>query len=105
MLGITKTAKLLAKERGDTCECCGTRKGREAHHCLYRRDKNVKGGVLEEKYNLQLVCHWCHHVTGEADAYRNRVRFWEKQCKRYGHNEMLKWHDRVPYKIKEYAYK
>ncbi len=101
---MTQTAKMLAKERGNICECCWVRRANEAHHCLYRRDKHVTSGVLEEKYNLQLVCYQCHYVTGKADSYANRVRFWQKQCERYGREVMLAWHSRVPYKIKEQAY-
>jgi len=104
-MAMTYSAKLLAKERGDLCECCGIRKGEEAHHCLYRRDRRVTSGVLEEKFNLQLVCRECHHKTGLADSYENRVKFWSDQCKRYGRDVMTEWHSRVPYRIKEKAYR
>ena len=100
----TETALELIKERGFYCEVEGcNRLGEEAHHCLYRRDKHVKK-VLEEKYNFQLVCHECH-ANGAADSYENRVYFWNKQCERYGKDVMLDWHSRVPYKIKEKAYR
>ena len=105
IFGITKTAKKLADERGRICECCGSHPGTQAHHCLYRRDRNVTNGSLEEKYNLQLVCFECHHVTGKADSFQNRKNFWEKQCNRYTRQTMLEWHSRVPYKIKEHIYK
>lgn len=99
----TETALMLIAERGYYCEVDGcNRLGQEAHHCLYRRDKNVKD-VLEQKYNLQLVCHECH-ANGDADSFENRLSFWNKQCQRYGKETMLNWHNNVPYKIKERAY-
>jgi len=36
--------------------------------------------------------------------YENKVSFWKRQCKRYGAETMLDWHNRVPYKVKERAY-
>lgn len=101
----TRTARELIKERGCICECCHEREGTEAHHCLYRRDRKVKNGSLEEKYNLQLVCQDCHHKTGKADSHENKIAFWHRQVNRYGRVAMEMWHARVPYKIKEHEFK
>lgn len=102
---MTETAKRLMKARGITvCECCGLRPAEEAHHCLYRRDNRDKkaGKVLNEDYNLQLVCKTCHEV--KAKSFRNKQAFWYAQCQRYGRAVMLDWHERLPYKVKEIAY-
>ena len=101
----TMTALILIHDRKtDICEVCNKNPGVEAHHCLYRRDRRVKNGSLDEIYNLQLVCYQCHHVTGLADSYENRENFWRSQVERYGLQAMLRWHERVPYKIKEVIY-
>lgn len=102
----TETALALMIERKiEICECCETRPAEEAHHCLYRRDRSNKKAekVLNEKYNLQLVCKECH--AGKAKTYENKMRFWHLQVERYGIGTMLSWHDRVPYKVKEFGYR
>jgi len=99
----TATALQLIDERGFWCEVDGCNNlGQEAHHCLYRRDRHIKG-LLEERYNLQLVCHECH-ANGNADSYENKLSFWHKQCERYGKETMVTWHNKIPYKAKEKAY-
>lgn len=77
------------------------RQGTEAHHCLYRRDKHKP--ILNDKENLQLVCHECH-ANGSADSWANRVVFWQDQCKRYGVEHMVAWHDKIGYKVVEKMY-
>jgi len=101
----TETALKLMQERNNSlCECCGVTPAEEAHHCLYRRDLKNKaaGKVLNETYNLQLVCKECHSRVAKHHA--NKVRFWRMQCARYGKDRMLDWHKRLPYKVKEMEY-
>jgi hypothetical protein len=99
---ITPTALKLIEERGNLCEVCHMRQATEAHHCLYRRDKHQPR--LNDKENLQLVCHPCHD-NGSADSWANRVVFWQDQCTRYGASHMKEWHDKLDYKIKETLYR
>jgi hypothetical protein len=104
---VTPTARRLIKERGGICEVEGCYNNAvEAHHCLYKRRRG-KHPVpeLDMDENLQLVCYEDHHVTGKADSYENRVQFWEKQCERFGREHMIAWHESLPIKVKENAYK
>jgi len=100
----TACAKRLIQQRKiSVCQVCGERPAQEAHHCLYGKKKGVK--ELDEDYNLQLVCVECHKFSGLAKSYENKLQFWNWACDYYGKAIMLDWHDRVPLKIKEYAYK
>ena len=101
----TETAQLLMQERGiTTCEVDGCdRPGVQGHHCLYRKDKRYP--ELNVSENFQLVCYICHHVTGAADSWENRLRFWGLQCDRFGHDHMVAWHNALPLKVKEHGYK
>ena len=105
----TPTAQRLILDRGLTaCECCGNELDRcEAHHCLYKKGRKSAKKLLDMDYNLQVVCYSCHHGTGLADSYENRVRFWGTQCYRYTKVVMLNWHKEIPYKpeSKEFAYR
>jgi len=95
---ITPTAMKLIEERGNLCECCGIRQGTEAHHALYYKDnKNLRAKkLLDMTYNLILVCERCHSC--KAKTHQSKVRFWEIQCARYGHDVMVAWHNKIPYK-------
>ena len=99
----TKTTLMLMEERNTTlCEVCHMRPAVESHHCLYRRDKHQPR--LNDKENLQLVCHECH-ANGSADSWDNRIIFWQVQCTRYGASHMKEWHDKIDYKVKETLYR
>jgi hypothetical protein len=80
--------------------------GAESHHCLYHR-KRGKHAVpeLDMDENLQVVCLSCHKHTGKALTFQNRLHFWEVQCRRYGHDHMVAWHNALPLTVKENAYK
>lgn len=100
MTDPTSTATALMKERNiHTCQCCGLRPAEEAHHCLHSRMKGIV--ELNQYENLQLVCRTCHHVTGKAKTWENKVRYWEWACGFYGREHMIKWWKDVPIKIKE----
>lgn len=101
----TETALRLMKERGITCEVEGCLEtAMEAHHCLYRKKKGKKPvKELDMDENLQLVCE-AHHAV-EAKSYKNKIYFWHVQCERFGKEHMIKWHNSVPLKIKEYSYR
>lgn len=103
---VTSTALRLISERNQpTCEVLGCENpAEEAHHCLYRKKKG-KHPVpeLDMDENLQLVCKPHHEV--EAKSYKNKIYFWGVQCKRYGHEHMVDWHESLPLKIKEYGYR
>jgi len=100
---VTPTARRLIKERGSTCEVEGCYNlATEVHHVFYgrRRGKRHPVSELDVDENFMLVCHSCHSTTGKALSYENRVAFWEKQCERYGHEHMVKWHESLPIKVK-----
>jgi len=104
----TPTAKRLIQKRGCLCEVEGCfNLATEAHHCLYGRKRGKKHPIpqLDMDENLQLVCERCHHVTGKAKSHQNKVHFWHVQCERYGHQHMVDWHNSLPIKIKEKAYR
>lgn len=105
MYAPTETAIRIMAERGvSVCECCGQAPAEEAHHCLYRRDTKNKaaGKLLNDTYNLQLVCRQCH--ASRARTHDNKIRFWRLQVGRYGRDVMTAWHEQLPYKIKETCY-
>lgn len=89
--------------RGTACEVCGLRPAVHRHHCLYHRKKGHP--ELDEEYNIQIVCIKCHLHEGTPDGHEERVKFWHKQCERYGKDTMIEWHNSVRLKKKEYAYK
>lgn len=104
----TETAIMLMRERGITkCQVkgCG-RDGEEAHHCLYGA-KRGKHPVpeLDMPENLQLVCRIDHHITGRAKSWENKLDYWKWACDFYGHDHMVRWHENLPLKIKEKAYR
>lgn len=105
MSNPTSTALELMRERNiHKCQVEGCENpGEEAHHCLYRRRKGVK--ELNDYENFQLVCSFCHRYTGRALTYENRVNFWRWACDFYGKEHMINWHNSLPLKVKEKAYK
>lgn len=96
--------EIMRERKTEVCECCGINPAQEAHHCLYRRDLRNKTAkdLLNQTYNLQLVCYRCHGSTSRT--HENKVRFWKTQCERYGKGVMLAWHNKLPYKIKVFEY-
>lgn len=101
----TKTALALMTERNIfQCQVKGCiRPAEEAHHCLYGKKKGITD--LNAYYNLQLVCRSCHKHTGKALTFENRLDYWKWACQFYGHEIMVKWHEDLPLKKKEKAYK
>ena len=82
------------------CEVEGrkcTRKTEQRHHGLFRRSKRFP--ELNVLINYQATCANCHTGTGEADAYENKVRFYEMQKERYG-DLVDEWIDGLPMKDK-----
>ena len=82
---------------------CGVRPAVHRHHALYRRDKRYPELNTEE--NVQIVCETCHLYEGTPDNHDNKVAFWHKQCERYGRQHMIAWHNELPLRVKEYAYR
>lgn len=96
----------LAWERGELCDVCclatGIQRisiglGVERHHGLFKRMKGVS--VLDEKYNLFLVCKYCHDER--VWGWDLKRKLWKLQVRRYGHEIMLDWYRRVPLKGKD----
>jgi predicted N-acetyltransferase YhbS len=106
----TATALRLMQERNQwTCEVEGCdNPAEEAHHVFYGQQKRAPKKLrdaLNDDRNLQLVCRLDHHITGKAKTWENKVNFWQVQCERYGHDEMVAWHNALPLKAKEHYYK
>ena len=100
----TITASRLMRERKIyTCQVCHLRPAEEVHHCLYGRRKGVP--ELDVDYNFQLTCQKCHRYSGLAKQWKNKLAFWEWACSYYGRDVMVKWHESLPLKVKEIAYK
>lgn len=85
----------LIKERGKACERC-EEDAMDLHHGLEGRMKSKPELNVEE--NGELLCRDCHANPG---GYKARVKFWKRQCRRYGKQHMRDWHDGLNLKIKE----
>lgn len=94
------TVEELQQERNYACEICGTRRGTEKHHAIFRRDVRYK--EFDCVINYQLVCHTCHMMY--ADSRRNRSKHIDKTIERYGINEYEAWRKSLPIKIKNVGY-
>ena len=92
----TQLKARLIQERGSLCERCRIRDATDAHHALIGRMKRKP--ELNVEYNCQLLCKECHAIPG---SYNERVAFWERQCIRYGADEMRAWFDGLNLLIKE----
>jgi predicted flavoprotein YhiN len=55
---------------------------------------------LDDPRNLMNVCHECH-MSGEVNGFEARRRFWQRQCARYGEEDMRRWVESLPLKHKE----
>ena len=87
----------LLKERGELCECGCGRRWTDCHHMLIHR-------MLDRPYldcveNIMVLFRPCHD-NKKFEGYKQNVKFWEKQCKRYGEEHMRAWLDRLPLKVK-----
>jgi uncharacterized protein YcsI (UPF0317 family) len=90
----------MAERNIHTCQVKGcSNPGEEAHHCLHGRMKGVT--ELNQYENLQIVCRKCHHITGAAKTWENRVNYWRWACSWYGKQHMIDWWNDVPIKVKE----
>jgi len=105
MANPTQTTIRLMKARNIyTCQVEGCNNpAEESHHCLYSKKKGVK--QLNDDENLQLVCREDHRFNGRALTYENRIHFWKWACSWYGVEHMILWHQRLPLKVKEHAYR
>jgi len=101
----TRTAMALMTERNlFTCQVEGCNNpAEEAHHALYSKRKGIC--ELNQYENLQLVCRQCHHITGKAKSWENKVHYWNWACDFYTRKAMIAWHNDLPLKVKEAAYK
>jgi hypothetical protein len=55
-------------EKHPACECCGTKKDLEVHHCLpFHEDESLE---LDEK-NLITLCRRCHLLVGHLDSWKS----------------------------------
>jgi hypothetical protein len=80
--------KQITKDRGFLCQACGRARWTELHHCLIHREKG--NDPLDCIENMMAVCHKCHQY---CNAWEIRVKFWQSQCKLYGHERMVAWLD------------
>lgn len=84
------------------CECGCRQGGHDAHHVFIHNIKTkgkTKYPQLNDPRNLVLVNH-DEHISRKFDTMEWRLRFWEKQCKRYGEENMMEWVNSLPDKIK-----
>ena len=105
----TRTAMALMTERNlFTCQVEGCNNpAEEAHHVIFGNRKRANKALrdaLNDHKNLCLTCRKCHHITGKAKSYENRLHYWSWACTWYGHSEMVAWFEGVPLKVKEAAY-
>ncbi len=54
---------------------------------------------MDDFHNIMRVCRVCHE-SGEVNAWEARVWFWQQRCKKYGRDEMVRWHETVRLKKK-----
>jgi hypothetical protein len=89
----------FVRQRGPLCECgeCGER-GEDAHHALINRMKDHP--ELDVPENLMLVNHFEHTALRKFSNLEWRVRFWLKQCERFGRPHMIAWVKSLPLKVK-----
>ena len=92
----TQLKARLIQERGSICERCRIVDATDLHHSLIGRMKRKP--ELNVEYNAELLCKECH---ANAGSYIQRDRFWHRQCKRYGADEMRAWFDGLNLIIKE----
>ena len=95
----TQLKARLIQERGSLCERCKIKNATDLHHALIGRMKRKT--ELNVEYNAELLCKDCHASAGD---YIQRLRFWNKQCKRYGEEAMVSWYDGLSLIIKERFY-
>ena len=78
----------IALDRGGWCWACGCAPWTQLHHMLLHRAVNHPEYDAIE--NLCNVCESCHPYL---NGYETRVKFWNDQCKLYGHDRMVEWLD------------
>lgn len=88
----------LRRERGQYCEWCGEREMEQRHHCLVHDSKRFHS-ELTVRENLMGVCWQCHTGDCKVNGYEVRVKFFERQCRRYGLPHMLEWVASLPVKL------
>lgn len=87
---IDKYAILIHRSR--LCECGCGQMAHDLHHALIGRRKGYP--VLDDERNLIFVNH-DEHIAGKFDNLTWRVKFWQRQIKRFGEALMQEWIDAV----------
>jgi len=82
----------LFKERGWTCELCGSG-AQDADHSIYPK---AVGKRIDDKENLIALCRQCH--TNKPPGFRRTA--WEINVKRYGLEHMREWNNQLDLRLK-----
>ncbi len=89
----------LLSQRGQYCECGCKLFAHDAHHCLVPNLKRFSEYLNDER-NIVLVNHHEHVTLKKFDNHEWRVKFWKRQCLRYGKDKMMEWVNGLPEKLR-----